>query len=113
MNTQLLLCINVNEQMVKLGKYFTDFNWSNLEYISRISIIAVHDLPRNTAKFGRRKKFPFNSISGDVSFIICNHVLLQILDLYHFTKPRIQEGYLKYVVLWDFKCMIHIYTLCL
>ena len=27
MITQLLLCINVNKQMVKLGKYFTDFNF--------------------------------------------------------------------------------------
>ena len=27
MNTQLLLCINVNKQMLKHGKYFADFNF--------------------------------------------------------------------------------------
>ena len=27
MNTQLLFCIQVNKQMVKLGKYFADFNF--------------------------------------------------------------------------------------
>ena len=27
MNTQLLFSINVNKQMVKLGKYFADFNF--------------------------------------------------------------------------------------
>ena len=27
MNTQLLLCINVNKQIVKHGKYFVDFNF--------------------------------------------------------------------------------------
>ena len=27
MNTQLLFCIKVNKQLVKLGKYFADFNF--------------------------------------------------------------------------------------
>ena len=34
-------------------------NSSNWENISRISIFAVRDLPRNTAKIGRRENFPF------------------------------------------------------
>ena len=32
---------------------------SNLVNISRISIFADHDLPRNNAKIGRRENFPF------------------------------------------------------
>ena len=35
----------------------------------------------------------------------------RVLDLYHFTKPRIQEGYLKYVVLWVLNACMHIYRL--
>ena len=38
MNTQLWFCIKVNN------------SWSNLENISQISILAVHDLLRNTVK---------------------------------------------------------------
>ena len=44
MNTQLLFCIQVNKQMVKLGKYFADFNFRG---------------SRLTAKIGRRENFPF------------------------------------------------------
>ena len=40
--------------MVKLGKYFADFNF------------AVHDLPRNTAKIGRRENFPFYGIHNSM-----------------------------------------------
>ena len=35
MNTQLLLCIQVNKQMVKLGKYFADFNFRDSRLTSK------------------------------------------------------------------------------
>ena len=37
-------------------------NWSNLDNISRILIFALHALPRNTVKIGRRENFPFYGI---------------------------------------------------
>ena len=52
MNTELLFCIKVKK-----------IKRSNLKQkISRISIFADNDLPRNTAKIGRRENFLFNSI---------------------------------------------------
>ena len=50
MNTQLLLCISVNKQMVKLGKYFSDFNFRRPR------------LTPNTGKTGWRENFPFYGI---------------------------------------------------
>ena len=37
MNTQLLFCKKVNKQLVKLGKYFTDFNFSRFETYHEIT----------------------------------------------------------------------------
>ena len=45
-NTQLLFCIKVNKQMVKLGKYFADFNFRS----SRLSA--------KYSKNWRTQKFP-------------------------------------------------------
>ena len=47
MNTQLMFYIKPNKQLVKLGKYY------------QISIFAVHNLPRNTAKIEPCENFPF------------------------------------------------------
>ena len=43
-------------------------NWSNVDNISRILIFAIHALPRNTAKIGRRENFPFYGIQVQIYY---------------------------------------------
>ena len=61
MNTQLLFCIKVKKQMVKLGKYFMDFNYRS-------------SLP--TAKIGRLENFTVFLATLTLSIMISIFCLL-------------------------------------
>ena len=68
MNTQLLFCIKVKKQMVKLGKYFTDFNFHS-------SLL--------TTKIGRLENFTVFLATLTLSIMISIQLFLPSVTLTH------------------------------